>query len=238
MAADDESTTGSDPGTDADVTTGSDPGDDADPSGGERFETDRRGVLKGALFLGASVPLISSPSWPAGAGPEYWNRTRHTEMVSFTVNGRLRHAAVEPRTALLDVLRRQLNVTGPKRGCDRAACGFCTVLLDDEPVYACSVPAIEADGREVVTIEGLGTPEDRHPLQEAFISEKGMQCGYCTPGHITTAFDLLRENPDPTREEIHEAISGVLCNCGNHPKIVDAIETGAANSTASDMELE
>lgn len=200
--------------------------------------TTRRGILKGMFFVGASIPLIASTSWPSSAGDEYWNRPRSTDLISFTVNGEQRYAAVESRTPLLDVLRRQLNVTGPKRGCDRSACGFCTILMDGEPVYACSVPAIEADGSDVVTIEGLGTPEDRHPIQEAFISEKGMQCGYCTPGFITTAFDLLRDNPDPTREEIEEAISGVLCNCGNHPKIVDAIETAAENVTEADMNLE
>lgn len=215
------------------------PGEAADEDGEEgTFRTNRRGMLKGALFLGATVPLVSSPEWTVSSGTDYWERKRHTEMITLTVNGETRHAAVEPRDELLDVLRRQLDVVGPKRGCDRAACGFCTVLLDDDPVYACTVPAVEADGREVVTIEGIGTPDNRHPIQEAFISEKGMQCGYCTPAHITAGFDLVRENPDPSREEIHEATAGILCNCGNHPKIVDAIETGAENSSPADMELD
>jgi carbon-monoxide dehydrogenase small subunit len=123
----------------------------------------------------------------------------------------------------LDFLRDDLNLTGTKKGCDQGSCGACTVLVDGKPINACLVLAMEVDGREILTIEGLSKGKELHPLQEAFIHYGAVQCGYCTPGMILSAKALLDENPCPTEEEVRVAISGNLCRCTGYRKIVDAI---------------
>jgi carbon-monoxide dehydrogenase small subunit len=139
------------------------------------------------------------------------------------VNGEEVNGWVEPRRTLLDFLREDLNLTGAKKGCDFGECGACTVLLDNKPVNSCLVLALEAEGREVVTIEGLMDGEKLHPLQEAFIQYGGVQCGYCTPGMILSSKALLDENPTPTELEVRRAIAGNLCRCTGYVKIVQAI---------------
>jgi xanthine dehydrogenase YagT iron-sulfur-binding subunit len=152
-------------------------------------------------------------------------------VVRVTVNGRPREVWVEPRRTLLDLLRWDLGLTGAKPGCERGACGACTVLLDGEAVYACLVLACACDGREVLTVEGLGSAEGLDPIQEAFVEHDAFQCGYCTPGQIMAAKALLRRNPAPTEAEVREALSGNLCRCGAYQRIVAATLAAARGGT-------
>lgn len=150
------------------------------------------------------------------------------QAITITVNGVKQQLLVETGSYLLDILRDQLDLTGAKKGCDRGECGTCTVLLDGRPVRSCLLPAVMADGREIVTIEGLETTGGKlHPLQEAFIQQGAIQCGYCTPGMILVAKGLLDENPLPSEEEVRQTISGNICRCTGYAKIVEAIESAA-----------
>ncbi len=142
-----------------------------------------------------------------------------------TVNGDEHHLLVDTRRTLLEVIRGEIGLTGTKNGCGAGECGACTVLLDGQPVNSCLVLAHEADGQEVVTIEGLADGTRLHPIQEAFVEEGAIQCGYCTPGMVMTTKALLDRNPDPDREEILQALRGNLCRCTGYVKIVDAVET-------------
>lgn len=147
--------------------------------------------------------------------------------IELIVNGDVYAVQVEPRRTLLDVLREDLGLTGTKKGCDHGDCGACTVLLDGEPVNSCLVLAVEAAGHKITTIEGLAAAGRLHPIQEAFIAQGAVQCGYCTPGMVLTAKALLDKNPHPTEEEIREAISGNLCRCTGYAKIVKAIQAAS-----------
>ena len=147
--------------------------------------------------------------------------------VSMTVNGKVRKAQVEPRMLLVHFLREQLNLTGTHIGCDTSQCGACTVLLDGRSVKSCTMFAVQADGSAVTTIEGLATDGQLHPLQEAFWEEHGLQCGYCTPGVILSAVDLLNDNPTPSDGDIREGIAGNFCRCTGYQHIVNAIQSAA-----------
>jgi aerobic carbon-monoxide dehydrogenase small subunit len=147
--------------------------------------------------------------------------------IALTVNGRLRKADVEPRTLLVHFLREQLNLTGTHVGCDTTQCGACTVLVDGRAVKACTVFAVQSDGSEVTTIEGLAGDGTLHPLQDAFWAEHGLQCGFCTPGMIMAAVNLLNDNPHPTENEIRDGISGNFCRCTGYQHIVNAIQHAA-----------
>lgn len=136
-------------------------------------------------------------------------------------------ALIQENWTLLDFLRNNLGLTGTKKGCEEGECGACTVLLDDKPVNSCLTLAVEADGREIRTIEGVARSGELHPIQRAFIEKWGLQCGFCTPGMIMSATALLKENPNPTEIEIREAIAGNLCRCTGYTKIVEAISTAA-----------
>jgi carbon-monoxide dehydrogenase small subunit len=151
--------------------------------------------------------------------------------VSITVNGRVRSADVEPRTLLVYFLRETLGLTGTNVGCDTSSCGSCTVLLDGESVKSCTLLALQADGREVTTIEGLAPEGEFHPIQDAFHRNHGLQCGFCTPGMVLAAASYLRENPDPTEEEVREALEGNLCRCTGYHNIVKAILDAAGSGT-------
>jgi carbon-monoxide dehydrogenase small subunit len=144
--------------------------------------------------------------------------------ISLKVNGAERHADVEPRMTLLDLVREQFNLTGAKLGCDIQVCGACTILLDGKPVSACSVLAVDTDGCEVLTIEGLSNKNALHPLQEAFMEFGALQCGYCTSGFILTAKALLDEIPRPTEEQIRDYLGGNFCRCGCYQEIMQAIK--------------
>ncbi|MBI5486053.1 MAG: (2Fe-2S)-binding protein [Deltaproteobacteria bacterium] len=147
--------------------------------------------------------------------------------IELTVNGDPHRVSVRPNRTLLDVLREELGLTGTKRGCDQGECGACTVHLDGRAVNACLVLAIDADGSEVTTIEGLARRGELHPLQRAFVEEGAIQCGYCTPGMILQAAALLRRNPTPTSKQIREGMAGNLCRCTGYAKIVKAIGKAA-----------
>ncbi|HWJ00503.1 MAG TPA: (2Fe-2S)-binding protein [Burkholderiales bacterium] len=142
--------------------------------------------------------------------------------ISFTLNGEERHLELEPWRSLLDALRNEAGLTGTKKGCDVGDCGACTVLVDGKPLNSCLMLGVEADGREVVTIEGI-----EHPLQEKFAQLGGAQCGFCTPGMIVMAKALLDENPNPTEDEIRFGIAGNICRCTGYTRIVEAIEAAA-----------
>ncbi len=144
--------------------------------------------------------------------------------IRLTVNGEKKTVVTHPDRSLLDVLREDLDLTGTKVCCNQGTCGTCTVLLDDLAVYSCHMLALDAAGHRVTTIEGLMEGEELHPLQKAFVDRDGLQCGYCTPGQVMSARALLLENPDPTTNEIREAMTGNLCRCGAYPKIIESIE--------------
>ena len=143
--------------------------------------------------------------------------------VQVTVNGVRHEAEVEPRQLLVYFLREQLGLTGAHVGCDTTSCGACTVLLDGESVKACTVLAVQADGCEVTTVEGLASNGELHPVQQAFHEQHGLQCGYCTPGMVMAAVGLLRENASPSEEEIRNALEGNLCRCTGYHNIVRAV---------------
>ena len=145
------------------------------------------------------------------------------QLIELNVNGDSYEVAVEPRMTLLEVLRDSLGLTGAKNGCALGNCGSCTVLIDGKPVTSCLLLAVEAQGKEIVTIEGLSEDGKLHPIQQAFIDHSALQCGFCTPGMILSAKALLDNKPHPTEEEVKEAISGNLCRCTGYVDIVDAI---------------
>ena len=151
----------------------------------------------------------------------------HRVPVRVRVNGVQHELEVEPRLLLVHLLRDRLGLTGTHVGCDTSNCGACTVHLDGQAVKSCTVLAVQADGREVTTIEGLGTPDALHPVQEAFWEHHGLQCGYCTPGMIMAGADLLRRNPDPTEDEVRRALEGNLCRCTGYHNIVKAVMAAA-----------
>jgi carbon-monoxide dehydrogenase small subunit len=153
--------------------------------------------------------------------------------VSATVNGVRREAEVEPRQLLVYFLRETLGLTGTNVGCDTSSCGSCTVLLDGESVKSCTLLAVQADGREVTTIEAMASNGELHPIQEAFHRNHGLQCGYCTPGMIMAAASFLKENPAPTEEEVREALEGNLCRCTGYHNIVRSILDAAGRMSGA-----
>ena len=183
-----------------------------------------------------STPNVSAPAeTPTTAVPTVEPQTAEVDL---TVNGQLRRLDLDLRTSLLDALREHLHLTGTKKGCDQGACGACTVLVDGERILSCLALAVQYDGRDVTTIEGLGGEHWLHPLQQAFIEHDGFQCGYCTPGQICSAVAMLREikagipshatldlmaKPELTPAELRERMSGNLCRCGAYSNIAEAI---------------
>jgi carbon-monoxide dehydrogenase small subunit len=149
-------------------------------------------------------------------------------LIELKVNGELHDVVVEPRRTLLEVLREQLGLTGTKEGCDAGDCGACTVLLDGKPVPSCLVLAIDTQGKDILTIEGVANGPELHPIQKAFVDYGAMQCGFCSPGMIITAKALLERNPNPSESEVRKAISGNLCRCTGYVKIIEAIMAVAA----------
>jgi aerobic carbon-monoxide dehydrogenase small subunit len=154
--------------------------------------------------------------------------TVHTKQLNVTVNGQARSAEIETRLLLVHFIRETLGLTGTHIGCDTTSCGACTVLLDGVPVKSCTMFAVQTEGHELMTVEGLAPPGGLHPVQEGFHEEHGLQCGFCTPGMMLTATALLAENPDPSEEEIRWAISGNICRCTGYVNIVKAVQYAAA----------
>ncbi len=154
--------------------------------------------------------------------------------IELKVNGETHQVSVKPVETLLDVLREHLFFTGTKKGCDSGKCGVCTVLIDGKAIKSCLTLAVKAQGREITTIEGLARGEELHPLQQAFIDHNALQCGFCTPGMILAGKALLDENPNPTHQDVKNAITGNLCRCTGYTSIIDAILAAAQTSAGRD----
>lgn len=150
------------------------------------------------------------------------------ENVVVTVNGTRHERLVEPRRLLCDFIRQDLGLTGTHIGCEHGVCGMCTILIDGRTARSCLTFAVQVDGAEITTVEGLGTPAKMHPLQQAFWEKHGLQCGFCTPAMLLTALELLNSNPSPSRDEIREAISSNLCRCTGYQNIIDSVESAVS----------
>lgn len=187
----------------------------------------RRGFLKGLGVGGAGaaaagfLPGGETQQAAAQEGPEIIG-TGGTQ-ITLKIDGAVKKVKVEPRVTLLDAMRNRLDVTSAKKVCDRGTCGACTILVDGQPAYACSMLAIEAEGREITTVEGLGSPEDMHPIQAAFVEHDAQQCGFCTPGFVVACAAFLKDNPNPTRDEVRRGLGGNLCRCGTYAGITEAV---------------
>jgi len=154
--------------------------------------------------------------------------------ISFVLNGKKRTVDIEPDMRVVDLLREHLHLTGAKEGCGSGECGACTILVDGESRLSCLMLAAQLEGKRITTIEGLSKGRRLHPVQEAFVENGAVQCGFCTPGMVMTAVDLLSRNRDPSRDEIREGISGNLCRCTGYQKIVDAVEKAAQDMKTED----
>jgi aerobic-type carbon monoxide dehydrogenase small subunit (CoxS/CutS family) len=185
----------------------------------------RRDFLKtaGAGAVATSVVGLAAGA-PAGGTAVYGPGA---VALTLEVNGTARKISVEPRVTLLAALRDELGLTGAKPVCERGGCGACTVLLDGEPVVSCMMLALDAEGRKITTVEGLGTPEAMSPLQAAFVECDALQCGFCTPGFVVAGTALLRRNPDPSLAEIKAGLAGNLCRCGTYGRIFEAVSKAA-----------
>ena len=187
----------------------------------------KKGLTRRKFIKGVGTGVIGSAVLPqvikAQSNSIESDEDATKQILDVKVNGKRHRIKIDPRTTLVEFLRDQLNLTGTKIVCNQGECGGCTVLVDDTAVYSCHMLALDADGKEVITIEGLMNGEVIHPLQQAFIDKDGFQCGFCTPGQIMTAYSLLKTNPNPTREDVMFNMSGNICRCGAYPKIVDAI---------------
>lgn len=176
--------------------------------------------------LGAGAVAAASVSGTQAASQEI-RAAGETTTITLNINGRRRRILVEPCWTLLFVLRDILGLTGTKDGCERGECGACTVLIDDEPRYACMTLAVEAEGHEITTVEGLMNGEALGPVQQAFAEEDGFQCGFCAPGQIMAVEGLLRRNPEPTIDDIRVGVSGNICRCGAYKHIFNSAERAA-----------
>ena len=197
------------------------PSPPGDPGGTPAFS--RRSFLKTAGVGAAATTMVGVGARSQAAqvlGPD-------AVTLSLKVNGTLQQVTVEPRVTLLEALRNHLDLTGAKEVCDRGACGACTVLLDGEPVDSCLMLAADAEGHEITTVEGLGTPEKMSPLQAAFVEKDAMQCGFCTPGFIVAGTALLARNPHPTLEETKAGLAGNICRCGTYGRIFEAVHAAS-----------
>jgi xanthine dehydrogenase YagT iron-sulfur-binding subunit len=182
----------------------------------------RREFLK-ISTIAAAVPVITAPNVAMAAGEDVAVHGPGKVPLELNVNGKVLKASLEPRVTLLDALRDTFDITGAKRVCDRAECGACTVLVDDRAVYACSVLAIEAQGKKVTTVEALMEQGKLHPIQQAFVDNDASQCGFCTPGFVVACKAMLDRHPDPTPEDILHELSGNLCRCGTYAGIRGAV---------------
>ena len=170
------------------------------------------GVAAGILTKGAHVDAAAVPEVGPGAVP-----------VTLTINGKPHRLQIEPRVTLLDAVRMRAGLTGPKRGCDRGACGACTMLVDGRAVYSCSTLAIDVQGRQIRTVDGLANGDALHPVQQAFCDKDALMCGFCTPGFIMSSVGLLEQHPNPTPEQIKRGLDGNICRCGTFSRIFEAV---------------
>ncbi|HWI12985.1 MAG TPA: (2Fe-2S)-binding protein [Burkholderiales bacterium] len=192
------------------------------PDEGEAPKVSRRSFLKG-VGSGALVTSITLPAPSAYAAEAATPPALGDAMVTLHVNDKAYRVKVKSHWTLLDVLRKEVGLTGTKKFCDRGSCGACTVVMDGRAVYSCSRLAIEADNRRIVTIEGLLQGEKLHPIQQAFLENDGLQCGFCTPGQVMATKALLDRNPRPSAEQVREGLSGNICRCSAYPKILKSV---------------
>jgi xanthine dehydrogenase YagT iron-sulfur-binding subunit len=192
----------------------------------DRSGVSRRDFLK-ISTIAAAVPVVTGPKMVMAAGEQVPVHGPGKVPMTFTVNGKSYKATLEPRVTLLDALRDSLDITGAKRVCDKAECGACTVLLDDKTVYACSVLAIEAQGKKITTVEALMEGGKLHPIQQAFVDNDASQCGFCTPGFVVACKAMLDKHPDPTADDLLRELSGNLCRCGTYAGIRGAVAQAA-----------
>jgi len=183
----------------------------------------RRTFLKSTGVVGFAATVVgqadtSAQSGPAAVGPG-------EVPVRLTVNGRQVNLMIEPRVTLLDALRMRANLTGNKRGCDRGACGACTMLVDGRAVYSCSTLAIDVQGKQIRNVDGLANGETLHPVQQAFCEKDALMCGFCTPGFIMASVGLLEKHPNPTPEQIRHGLDGNICRCGTFSRIFEAVSS-------------
>jgi aerobic-type carbon monoxide dehydrogenase small subunit (CoxS/CutS family) len=187
----------------------------------------RRNFIKNVTtgMIGTSVAIGTLKDAKAQTGEEIKEEVplKDHEKLSFNLNGRDVQVFIPPNTSLAELLRNHFELTGTKIVCNHGECGGCTVVVDKKAVYSCQMLAMDVEGKEVVTIEGLLDGENLHPLQQAFVDKDGLQCGFCTPGQIMAAYALLLENPKPDRETVIDGMSGNICRCSAYPKIIDSV---------------
>jgi xanthine dehydrogenase YagT iron-sulfur-binding subunit len=193
----------------------------------------RRGFIKGLGTGTVAAGVITAARTEAQAqAPASPFRGPGEVPVALKVNGRTHNLNIEPRVTLLDALRNRLDLTGAKKVCDRGTCGACTVLVDGRPVYSCSLLAIEAEGREITTVEGIGTPERMNSVQKMFVEHDAQQCGFCTPGFVVAATGFVRKHPRASAEEIRHGLGGNLCRCGTYAGMLLAVADAAKEGGA------
>jgi aerobic-type carbon monoxide dehydrogenase small subunit (CoxS/CutS family) len=210
-----------------------------DPKTGDGFTVSRRSFLKSfgttaAAAATAQVEVVAQELQKANSEKAYGPGT---VPITLNVNGKALQLELEPRVTLLEALRNHSSFTGAKEVCDRATCGACTVLLDGIPIYSCSKLAIEAQGHEITTVEGLAKDGKLSPVQQAFIDQDSLMCGYCTPGFIMSVTALLQSTPRPTADEVKHACAGNLCRCGTYPRIMQAAFKAAGLPVAEKTEV-
>ncbi|HEY3025138.1 MAG TPA: (2Fe-2S)-binding protein [Pyrinomonadaceae bacterium] len=206
---------------------------------GSLYDPSRRKFLKGVGVAGAGAALADHLLAPDAGGitPKLdvpGEPVSGSVNIALEVNGQRRSVVVEPRTTLLSAMRDRLDpaVTGPKLVCDMGTCGACTVITDGKPVYSCLVLAIDAVGRKITTVEGLGSPENMNEVQKAFVEHDALMCGFCTPGFVTTISAYLKTNANPTLDEVREACKGNFCRCGTYPRVFAAALAAAKAGSA------
>ena len=186
----------------------------------------RRGFLKG-IGVGTVATGLLAPAGLNAAAKEGDVLGPGEIPITLKINGQNRKLNVEPRVTLLDALRNRLDLTGAKKVCDRGTCGACTVLVDGNPVYSCSMLAVEAEGRQITTIEGIGTPEKMNAVQQAFVKHDAQQCGFCTPGFVVASTAFVRKHPNATLDQVRQGLGGNLCRCGTYAGMMLAVVDAA-----------